>query len=264
MQTTKILNFSPTFHHPPRSSIIKKPQTHYINNFSTINMITNNNPFFPKICITNNKPFHISSCSKKDNADADSVLEDVPKNSTLTSEKKLRFHVSFAFEPILSAVKWVFSSVTGLVSPCRNSFVLEDDLILFKHNGRKIVGVVQHVVHHHDGLMETTLQSELGLLENFKLSIYDEDGGGDKDILNAHDELQCNSMYNFVVLDSIYPIKILVKSFVTVSKLKTPRFERYIEIRRKELWEIDQIRCKHGGSKEESELLAEIDKIQSK
>ncbi|KAI3908605.1 hypothetical protein MKW92_048912 [Papaver armeniacum] len=102
------------------------------------------------------------------------MSKDAPKSSTLTSEKKLQFHVSSAFDPILSAVKWVFSSVTELVSPCRSSFVLEDDKIMFKLNQEEIAGVVQHVVHHRDRSMETTLQSEnFGLLENFKISIYD-------------------------------------------------------------------------------------------
>ncbi|RZC63731.1 hypothetical protein C5167_025501 [Papaver somniferum] len=73
-----------------------------------------------------------------------------------------------------------------------------------------------------------------------------------KDIINAHDELKCNSKYNFVGLESAFPIKILVKSYVTLSKLKTPRFEHYMELRRKVLSEIDEIRCKHGGSKDEN------------
>ncbi|KAI3947338.1 hypothetical protein MKW92_015427 [Papaver armeniacum] len=180
-------------------------------------MITNNKPFhitdFSKITITSNKPFHISSCSKKYNADADtnSELKDVQKNSTLTSEKKLQFHVSSAFEPILSAVKSVYLVEGNLVSLTRISPELPP------------------------------------IFEKMKEEI--------RDILNAHDELKCNSEYNFVGMDSIYPTKMLVK---------ISRFEHYMEVRRKVLSEILETRCKHGGSKKENEVLAEVDKIQNK
>ncbi|KAI3947363.1 hypothetical protein MKW92_015452 [Papaver armeniacum] len=189
-------------------------------------MITNNKPFhitdFSKISITSNKPFHISSCSKKYNADADtnSELRDVQKNSTLTSEKKLQFHVSSAFEPILSAVKWV------------TVYLVEGNLVSL-----------------------TRISPELPpIFEKMKEEI--------RDILNAHDELKCNSEYNFVGMDSIYPIKVafnVIKIDVNYS-----RFEHYMEVRRKVLSEILEIRCKHGGSKKENEVLAEVDKIQNK
>lgn len=298
-QTTTMLKFTPTFHPPNR--IIKKPQTHFTN-FPNIHKITNNKPFqitnSPNINMTtNNKPFHISSCSKKDNADANSVLKkDAPKNSTLTSEKELQLSVSSAFEPIFSAVKWVFSSLTKLVSPYTSTskFNVKHDQLLSEHTGKEIVGVVQHVVRDHDGLLEMTVLCEHGLLKNLKISssdvvnqtLFNEEENEKmwriytvveckdndfekmeeeiKDIINAHDELKCNSKYNFVGLESAFPIKILVKSYVTLSKLKTPRFEHYMELRRKVLSEIDEIRCKHGGSKDESEVLAEIDKIQRK
>ncbi|RZC63733.1 hypothetical protein C5167_025502 [Papaver somniferum] len=147
----------------------------------------------------------------------------------------------------------VFSSVTELVLPCTSSFVVEDDKILLKLNFKENVGVVQHVVHHRDGSIQ--------LLKNFKISIYDvinltdryeenekiwgihtlvdcKDDDFEKmkeeirDILNAHDEMKCSSEYNFVGLDSIYPIKMLVK---------TPCFEHYMEVRRKVLSEILEI-----------------------
>ncbi|RZC63729.1 hypothetical protein C5167_025470 [Papaver somniferum] len=298
MQQTTILKFTPTFHHPSGSSMIKKPQIHYTN-FPNIHKITSNKPFHdtscPKICITN-KPFHISSCSKKDNADANSALKkERSKNSTSTTEKKLQLNVSSAFDPILSAVKRVFSSVTKLVSPYR--FVVENDLILFKYSDEKeIVGVVQHIVeHHHENLMDTTVLCELGLLENFKISVYDiinqtllneEENekmwrictsveckdrdwkkmvGEIEDILNAHDDVKCNSTYNFAFVNSFEPeMKIAVSGFVTVSKLRTPRFEHYMEVRKKVLSEIDEIRIKHGGSKEESALGDRVKLIRSR
>ncbi|XP_026383061.1 uncharacterized protein LOC113278445 [Papaver somniferum] len=133
--------------------------------------------------------------------------------------------------------------------------------------------------------METTVLCELGLLENFKISVYDiinqtllneEENekmwrictvveckdrdwkkmvGEIEDILNTHDDVKCNSTYNFAFVNSFEPeMKIVVSGFVTVSKLRTPRFEDYMEVRRKVLSEIDEIRIKHGGSKEESAL----------
>ncbi|KAI3837463.1 hypothetical protein MKX03_033192 [Papaver bracteatum] len=265
-QTTTMLKLTPTFHHPP-GSMIKKPQIHYTN-FPNIHKITNNKPFQ----ITNSPNTH-----KKDNADADtnSELKEIPKKSALTSEKKLQFHVSSALDPILSAVKWVFSCMTKLISPNRRKFefVAENDQILLKYNGMEIVGVVQRVARDHDRLMEMTLQSEIGLLENFVISssyvinqtqlnleenekmwrIYTlvecKDGDVEKmtkeikAILNAHGELKRNSEYNFVHLDSFDPVeKLIVSGFVTVSRLKTPRFEHYMELRRKVvLLEIDEI-----------------------
>ncbi|KAI3837466.1 hypothetical protein MKX03_033195 [Papaver bracteatum] len=214
---------------------------------------------FPKICITNNKPFHISSCSKKD---TNSVAKDAA-NSMLKTSEKLQLHVSSAFEAILATFK-------------------RNDQILFMHNGKEIVGVVEHVVRHGDyGLFEMTIQTELGLLENFKISgtdvcnqtFLDEEGkekmwsisttveckDGDvekmkkeiDDMQNANDELK----YNYVWVNRYYPagIKFDVGSRVTVSKLKTPRFEHYMELRRKVLSEIDEIRIKHGGSKKRIE-----------
>ncbi|KAI3925790.1 hypothetical protein MKX01_003349 [Papaver californicum] len=63
-----------------------------------------------------------------------------------------------------------------------------------------------------------------------------------EDILNAHDDVKCNSKYNFVVLHSFDPVKkIVVSGFVTVSKLRTPRLVHYMEVRRKVLSEIDEI-----------------------
>ncbi|KAI3947333.1 hypothetical protein MKW92_015422 [Papaver armeniacum] len=251
MQQTTILKFTPTFRHPCGTSIIKKPQTQF-SNFSNIHKITNNKPFHntncPKICITS-KPFQISSCSKKNNADANS------KNSTSTTEKKLQLNVSSAFDPIFSAVK-------------RN-------------------------------LMETTVLCELGLLENFKISVYDiinqtllneeenekmwrictlveckdrdwkKMAGEIEDILNTHDDVKWNSTYNFAFVNSFEPemkicFKIAVSGFVTVSKLRTPRFEHYMEVRKKVLSEIDEIRIKHGVSKEESALGDRVKLIRSR
>ncbi|KAI3947331.1 hypothetical protein MKW92_015420 [Papaver armeniacum] len=268
-QTATMLKFTPTFHHPP-SSIIKKPHTHFTN-FPNINITTNRSfhiTSFPKICMTNNKPFHISSCSKKD---INSVSKDAA-NSTLTTSEKLQLHVFSAFEAILS---------TDQKNPYR--FIKENDQILFRHNGKEIVRVFQHVVHHGDyGLFKMTIQTELGLLENLKISgtdVYnhtflDEEGKdkmwsisttleckeGDvekmkkeiKDIQNANHELK----YNHVLVNSYYPseIKFDVGSRVTVSKLKTPHFEHYMELRRKVFSEIDEIRIKHGGSLERIEF----------
>ncbi|KAI3908546.1 hypothetical protein MKX01_009348 [Papaver californicum] len=276
IQTDTMLKFTPMFHHST-SSIIKKLQTHY-SNFPNIHMITNDKTFhitnFPKICISNKKPFHISSCSKKD---TNSVLKEGPN-----SIEKLQLHVSSAFEAIISIFKRVFSSV--IKEPYR--FVVENDQILFRHNGKEIVGVVQHVVRDHgDSLMIMTLQTELGLLENFNISssdlfnqtFLDEEGNekmwtistvveckdGDfekmkkeiKDILNANDELNFISKYNYILVNSFDPeIKIDAITHVTVSKLRTPCFEHYMEVRRNVLSEIDEIRIKRGGSKEKIEF----------
>ncbi|KAI3957912.1 hypothetical protein MKW92_037142 [Papaver armeniacum] len=261
MQIT-MLKVTPTFH-PITSNIFKKPQTHYTN--------------FPNINITRKKPFQISSC-KIDAADvskAAPLLKNV-SNSTFTSDK-LQLHVS-PLDAVFSTVKSVFSSMIKLVSSQfveEDPLVVENDLILFKHNGVEIIGEVQQVVHHEDGLMETTLQCESGL-EKFNISIYDiynltsldekekekmwriytsvECKDDDlekmveeiKDALDARDELKCNSKYSSVGVKSIYPNKtIVVISFVTCSKLKTPRFQHYMEVRKKLLSEIDEIRRKH-------------------
>ncbi|MCL7035004.1 hypothetical protein MKW94_019662 [Papaver nudicaule] len=207
---TTMFKLIPTFH--PPSSLINKPQT----------LCTN----FPKILqvTTNKKPFHVPLCLKDD-----SIFQVVP---VLTTDEKL--HAS-AFEPIYSAVKWAFSSVRKLISPERSSFVVENDLILFEHNGKDIVGVVQHVVHHLErGLMETTLLCEHGLLKNLKLNrrsvlnltlpneenenmwrIYVNVECMDNNVknmvdeikqaLNAHDELKSNSEYNAVMVASSNP-----------------------------------------------------------
>ncbi|MCL7036887.1 hypothetical protein MKW94_006582 [Papaver nudicaule] len=271
---TRMLKFTPIS--PNSSSIIKNPQTQFTNfpnnkeNHQVLFHIAN----FPKIKIANNKPLHISSFTKNN-----AVANSVSKAKAVTNEKKL--HVS-VFEPILSAAKQVFSSTIKLVTPYR--FVVKNDLILFEHDGKEIVGVVERVVYYRDELMEATILSEHGLLENFKISGYDiinqtllnedetekmwricttvECKDGDwkkmvaelKDVLNAHD----NVKRNFVILDSFNPEKrIVVNSFVTVSELKTPRFEHYISPSfkaRKVLLEIDKIRIKHGGSKEENPI----------
>ncbi|MCL7036888.1 hypothetical protein MKW94_006583 [Papaver nudicaule] len=229
MQTT-MLKFGTAFH--PPTSMIKKPQTHYT--------------IFPKINITNNMPFHIASCCKKD----------LPKNSILTNDNdKLQTHVS-ALEAIFSVAK-------------------RNDLILLEHNGIEIIEVVQHVVDHIK-LWEFTLLCELGS-ENLTISgntvlnltlineenkekmwlIYTsvecKDGderemkGEIKDALNAHKELKRNP--KFVGVDSMNPgRKIDVIGHVTCSKLKTPNFEHYMEVRKNVLSEIDVIRRKHGGT----------------
>ncbi|XP_026380618.1 uncharacterized protein LOC113275352 isoform X2 [Papaver somniferum] len=170
------------------------------------------------------------------------------------------------------------------------SFVIENDLIKFEHNGREIVGVVRDVVHHVGDLMETTLQCEHGL-EKFKISIFDvvnvtyryyegkermwgihttvecKDGDVEKmveeikDILNAHDDVKCNS--KLVMMDSLCPKnnKIIVMSFVTCSKLRSPPYVHYMEVRRKVLSEIDEIQRKHEVRRK---VLLEIEEVLSK
>ncbi|KAI3962179.1 hypothetical protein MKW98_005810, partial [Papaver atlanticum] len=198
-------------------------------------------------------------------ADANFVSKAAPllKNVSnyIFTDDKLQFHVS-PLDAVFSTVKSVFSSMIKLVSSqfvVEDPLVVENDLILFKHNGVEIIGEVQQVVHHEDGLMETTLQCESGL-EKFDISIYDiynltsldekekekmwriytsvECKDDDlekmvleiKDALDARDELKCNSNYNSVGVKSFYPQKtIVVISFVTRSKLKTPHFQHYME-----------------------------------
>ncbi|KAI3908604.1 hypothetical protein MKW92_048911 [Papaver armeniacum] len=189
-QTATMLKFTPTFH-PPHSSIIKKPQTHFTN-FPNIN-ITTNRPFhitsFPKICMTNNKLFHISS--------------------------------------------------------------RKNDQILFRHNGKEIVGVVQHVVRHKNlkisgnDVYSHTFLDEEGKEKMWSISTTMECKDGDvekmkkeiKDIQNANHELKYTTFCR-----------------ITVSKLKTPHFEHYMELRKKVFSEIDEIRIKHEGSLERIEF----------
>ncbi|KAI3874746.1 hypothetical protein MKW98_019319 [Papaver atlanticum] len=197
--------------------------------------------------------------------------------------EKLQLHASSAFEAMLSTFKRELSINNFCLFDFSLFLIIAPTKILFRHNGKEIVGVVQHVVRHGDyGLFEITIQTKLGLLENFKISgteVYnqtflDEEGkekmwsisttveckDGDvekmkkeiEDIQNATHELK----YNYIWVNRYYPvgIKFDVGSRFIVSKLKTPRFEHYIELRRKVLSEIDEIRIKQGGSKERIEF----------
>ncbi|RZC63994.1 hypothetical protein C5167_025741 [Papaver somniferum] len=127
-----------------------------------------------------------------------------------------------------------------------------EDLIQLKHNGKCIVGVVQHI-----GFLETTLIGPTGLiiLQNSKIDLcaiinFTKITGSDK-LFGFHTHVDCNTDPSFfmenieslldkdenvkenIAYSIVYmlrdPEKILVSCYVNCSKLQIPQFKSYLQ-----------------------------------
>ncbi|KAI3868292.1 hypothetical protein MKX03_000203 [Papaver bracteatum] len=198
--------------------------------YNESSLFPKNNPFLHSFAPPKKLLLKVSHKKQKSLVVKSSIKDFVKTSAVLTNQM---------FQSLASFDKWIFQSLSNFIAFKSGGRLFEDgdfplfkeeDLIQIKHNGKCIVGVVQHI-----GFLETTLIGPIGLiiLQNSKIDLCA--------IINFTKIMGSEKLFGFHANAISFGGIILVSCYVNCSKLQIPQFKSYLQFGGQVLTAIDRI-----------------------